>query len=96
MLKQAEITLTTLYLALSAALLAAVPFCIRGAMIRRGSRMSTWYQRGGMCCRAGKLALAASRLLPRLVPAHDRVARANLPDIARYWWAALGPYAAAR
>jgi hypothetical protein len=66
MFKQFEIVLTTLYLVLSAALLAAMAFRIRGALIRRAARMSIWDQRVGIAYRAGKLALAASLLL--LVP----------------------------
>jgi hypothetical protein len=63
MFKQVEIVLTTLYLVLSAALLAAMAFRIRGALIRRAARMSIWDQRVGIAYRAGKLALAASLLL---------------------------------
>jgi hypothetical protein len=63
MFKQVEIVLTTLYLVLSAALLAAMAFRIRGALIRREARMSIWDQRVGIAYRAGKLALAASLLL---------------------------------
>ncbi len=60
MFKQVEIVLTTLYLVLSAALLAAMALRIRGALIGRGARMSIWDQRVGITYRAGKLALAAS------------------------------------
>jgi len=67
MFKQFEIVLTTLYLVLSAALLAAMVFRIRGALIRRAARMSIWDPRVGIAYRAGKLALAASLLL--LAPA---------------------------
>ena len=63
MFKQFEIVLTTLYLVLSAALLAAMAFRIRGAFIRRTARISIWDQRVGITYRAGKLALAASLLL---------------------------------
>jgi hypothetical protein len=63
MFKQVEIVLTTLYLVLSAALLAAIAFRIRGALIKRAARMSIWDQRVGMAYRVGKLALAASLLL---------------------------------
>ena len=63
MFKQFEIVLTTLYLVLSAALLAAMAFRIRGALIRRAARMSIWDPRVGIAYRAGKLALAASLLL---------------------------------
>jgi hypothetical protein len=63
MFKQAEIALTTLYLVLSAALLAAMAFRIQGAVIRRTERVPIWDQRVGIAYRAGKLALAAS-LLP--------------------------------
>jgi hypothetical protein len=66
MFKQFEIVLTTLYLVLSAALLAAMAFRIRGALIRRSARMSIWDRRVGIAYRAGKLGLAASLLL--LVP----------------------------
>ena len=66
MFKQVEIVLTTLYLVLSAALLAAMAFRIRGALSRRAARMPIWDQRVGIAYRAGKLALAASLLL--LVP----------------------------
>jgi hypothetical protein len=63
MFKQFEIVLTTLYLVLSAALLAAMAFRIRGAFIRRAARMPIWDPRVGIAYRAGKLALAASLLL---------------------------------
>lgn len=63
MFKQFETVLTTMYLVLSAALLAAMAFRIRGALIRRAVRMSIWDQRVGTTYRAGKLALAASLLL---------------------------------
>jgi len=63
MFKQAEIGLTTLYLVLSAALLAAMAFRIQGALIGRTERMPIWDQRVGIAYRAGKLALAASLLL---------------------------------
>ena len=63
MFKQVEIVLTTLYLVLSAALLAAMVFRIRGALIRRATRISIWDRRVGIAYRAGKLALAASLLL---------------------------------
>jgi hypothetical protein len=63
MFKQVEILLTTLYLVLSAALLAAMVFRIRGALIRRAARLSIWDRRVGIAYRAGKLALAASLLL---------------------------------
>jgi len=63
MFKQFEIVLTTLYLVLSAALLAAMAFRIRGALIGRAARMSIWDQRVGIAYRAGKLAMAASLLL---------------------------------
>jgi hypothetical protein len=48
MFKQFEIVLTTLYLVLSAALLAAMAFRIRGALIRRAAGMSIWDQRVGI------------------------------------------------
>jgi len=60
MFKQFEIVLTTLYLVLSAALLAAMAFRIRGAFNRRAARMSIWDQRVGTAYWAGKLVLAAS------------------------------------
>jgi hypothetical protein len=60
MFKQFEIVLTTLYLVLSAALLAAMALRIRGALIRRGARLSIWDQRVGIAYRAGKLVLAAA------------------------------------
>jgi hypothetical protein len=60
MFKQFEIVLTTLYLVLSAALLVAMALRIRGALIRRGARLSIWDQRVGIAYRAGKLVLAAS------------------------------------
>jgi len=63
MFKQAEIGLTTLYLVLSAALLATMAFRIRGAWIGRTERLPIWDQRVGIAYRAGKLALAASLLL---------------------------------
>jgi hypothetical protein len=63
MFKQAEIGLTTLYLVLAAALLAAMVFRIRGATIRHAARMPIWDQRVGIAYRVGKLALAASLLL---------------------------------
>ncbi len=63
MFKQVEIVLTTLYLVLSAALLAAMAFRIRGALIRRAARMPIWDRRVGIAYRAGKLGLAASLLL---------------------------------
>jgi hypothetical protein len=63
MFKQAEIGLTTLYLVLAAALLAAMAFRIQGATIRRAARVPIWDQRVGIAYRAGKLALAASLLL---------------------------------
>ena len=63
MFKQAEIALTTLFLVLSAALLAAMAFRIQGALIRRAARLPIWDQRVGIAYRAGKLALAASLLL---------------------------------
>jgi len=63
MFKQFEIVLTTLYLVLSAVLLAAMVFRIRGALIRPAARTSIWDQRVGIAYRAGKLALAASLLL---------------------------------
>ena len=66
MFKQVEIVLTTLYLVLSAALLAAMAFRIRGALSRRAAGMPIWDPRVGIAYRAGKLALAASLLL--LVP----------------------------
>jgi hypothetical protein len=63
MFKQVEIVLTTLYLVVSAALLAAMVLRIRGALIRRAARMSIWDKRVAFTYRAGKLALAASLLL---------------------------------
>jgi hypothetical protein len=63
MFKQTEVGLTTLYLVLSAALLAAMAFRIQGALIGRTERMPIWDQRVGIAYRAGKLALAASLLL---------------------------------
>ena len=63
MFKQVEIVHTTLYLVLSAALLAAMAFRIRGALTKRAARVSIWDQRVGIPYRAGKLALAASLLL---------------------------------
>jgi len=66
MFKQAEIGLTTLYLVLAAALLAAMAFRIQGATIRRAARVPIWDKPVGIAYRAGKLALAASLLL--LVP----------------------------
>ncbi len=63
MFKQAEIALTTLYLVLSLALLAAVAFRIRGALTRRKARIPIWEKRVGIGYRIGKLALAASFLL---------------------------------
>jgi hypothetical protein len=60
MFKQFEIVLTTLYLVLSAALLVAMALRIRGALIRRGARLSIWDRRVGIAYRAGKLVLAAS------------------------------------
>jgi hypothetical protein len=63
MFKQFEIVLTTLYLVLSAALLVAMAFRIRGALMGRAARMSIWDRRVGIAHRAGKLALAASLLL---------------------------------
>lgn len=63
MFKQAEIALTTLYLVLSVALLVAMAFRIRGALITRAARVPIWDPRVGITYRAGKLALAASLLL---------------------------------
>jgi hypothetical protein len=63
MFKQVEIVLTTLYLVLSAALLAAMAFRIRNALLKRAARVSIWDRRVGIVYRAGKLALAASFLL---------------------------------
>jgi hypothetical protein len=63
MFKQAEIALTTLYLVLAAALLAAIAFRIQGATSGRAARVPIWDQRVGIAYRVGKLALAAS-LLP--------------------------------
>jgi hypothetical protein len=63
MFKQAEIGLTTLYLVLSAALLAAMAFRIQGALIGHTERMPIWDQRVTIAYQAGKLALAASLLL---------------------------------
>ncbi|MFN2109610.1 MAG: M23 family metallopeptidase [Anaerolineae bacterium] len=63
MFKQVEIVLTTLFLVLSAALLAAMAFRIRGALTKRTERLSIWDQRVGIAYRAGKVALAASLLL---------------------------------
>jgi hypothetical protein len=63
MFKQAEIALTTLYLVLSAALLAAMAFRIQGALVRSAARVPIWDRRVGIAYRAGKLALAASLLL---------------------------------
>jgi hypothetical protein len=63
MFRQFEIVLTTLYLVLSAALLAAMAFRIRSTFIRRAARMSIWDPRVGIAYRAGKFAMAASLLL---------------------------------
>jgi murein DD-endopeptidase MepM/ murein hydrolase activator NlpD len=63
MFKQVEIGLTTLYLVLSAALLAAIAFRIQGTLVGRTERMPIWDKRVGIAYRAGKLALAASLLL---------------------------------
>jgi len=78
MFKQVEILLTTLYLVLSAALLAAMAFRIhnalaqgdlvqgalyQGALTGRAVRVPIWEPRVGIAYRAGKLALAVSLLL---------------------------------
>jgi hypothetical protein len=63
MFKQVEIVLTTLYLVLSVALLAAMAFRIQGALTGRAARVPIWDKRVGMTYRAGKLALAVSLLL---------------------------------
>jgi hypothetical protein len=63
MFKRVEIVLTTLYLVLSAALLAAMVFRIRGAVTGHAERMPIWDRRVGIAYRAGKLALAVSLLL---------------------------------
>jgi hypothetical protein len=63
MFKQVEIALTIGYLVLSAALLAAMAFRIRGALPGRAARVSIWDQRVGIAYRAGKLVLAASLML---------------------------------
>ena len=47
MFKQAEIVLTTLYLVLSVAMLAAMAFRIRAASIKRAARISIWDKRVG-------------------------------------------------
>jgi len=68
MFKQVEILLTTLYLVLSAALLAAMAFRIQNALVQgaltgRAPRVPIWDPRVGVGYRAGKLALAVSLLL---------------------------------
>ena len=63
MFKQFEILLTTLYLLLSVALLAAMALRIRDALINRTGRMLISDKRVGITFRVGKLALAVSFLL---------------------------------